>query len=794
VRLGSVGAPLSPMKLFPPTLLALYLLSASLLQAEIVPPKTPDGVEAKLIASEPLIKHPIGLCFDHHDRLLVVESHTHFPPDDYEGPDGDRILWLKDNDGDEVADEAVVLFEGLQNACNIKPHPNGWIYISARNEVLRIRDADGDGKAEDVERRILWMETEANHPHNGISGLAFDAEGNVFVGMGENLGGEYTMQGTDGREVTDAGEGGNVWRINAEGGELVRFATGFWNPFGLAVDRHGNLFASDNDPSSAPPSRLHRVIEGGDYGFLYRYGRSGQHPFVAWNGELPGTIPMLAPVGEAPCDIALYETQDATHVLVTSWVDHWIEMHRFTEDPEAGSQRSILLQGGSDFRPAGIDWSPDGKSVYISDWVKRAYQLHGFGGVWKFTFEEPQEMKPHWDYSIAPIPDVTLEDIGYVDAWAESKFITQLSRDPERLKGIDMASVKDELARSAVLLAWQRSQVESRHEMIEQGLEDPAAVVRLLALKWIADEQLSDYREQVDQILETESDPDLFFAALTTRARFEGGTLNDNELAVLLRERVLDEELPASARLAALKVYPKPEDTWKAPQLARLLNAEDLDLRTHALRLMTQLSDPGKRAVLEAFIEDERQPESLRHFALAGLPERPLEESTAPRDPNRPPSNSLPHPWLDWFETLPGEPDLENGRFVFFHPMLGNCSMCHQIEGIGRTGGPDLSSIGEMDERHILASVLNPAIEVAPQYQPWLIHTTDGRKLYTFQLGERGGTHWYSDIGGNVIELKIEQIESREQIGGTMMPQGLFDRLSDAQVRDLVAYLASLYN
>ena len=51
------------------------------------------------------------------------------------------------------------------------------------------------------------------------------------------------------------------------------------------------------------------VILGGDYGYKSRYGNTGLHPYCAWNGELPGTLPMLAGVGEAP--VGLLECQSS---------------------------------------------------------------------------------------------------------------------------------------------------------------------------------------------------------------------------------------------------------------------------------------------------------------------------------------------------------------------------------------------------------------------------------------------------------------------------------------------------
>ena len=121
-----------------------------------------------------------------------------------------------------------------------------------------------------------------------------------------------------------------MFACTADGKKLRRMATGFWNPFGVSIDSFGRVFTVDNDPDSAPPCRLLHVVEGGDYGYQFRYGRSGLHPFQSWHGQFPGTLPMAAGVGEAPCEIISYESDGLPReyygdLLVASWGEHDIE-------------------------------------------------------------------------------------------------------------------------------------------------------------------------------------------------------------------------------------------------------------------------------------------------------------------------------------------------------------------------------------------------------------------------------------------------------------------------------------
>jgi putative heme-binding domain-containing protein len=200
----------------------------------------------------------------------------------------------------------------------------------------------------------------------------------------------YKIVGSDGTTLTGGGEGGSLYRCRLDGSKLERWATGFWNPFASGFDAFGRLFTVDNDADSRPPCRLLHIIQGGDYGYRYRNGRKGLHPFTSWNGEIPGTLPMVAGTGEAPSGILAYESDGLPeeyigNLLVTSWGDHRID--RFRLKPKGASFESLaepLIVGGENFRPVSIACAPDG-SLYCSDWVLKDYKVHGRGRVWRIS-------------------------------------------------------------------------------------------------------------------------------------------------------------------------------------------------------------------------------------------------------------------------------------------------------------------------------------------------------------------------------------------------------------------------
>ena len=346
-------------------------------------------LELTLFCEQPDIVTPVAIDIDSAGRVWAIESNTHFQKKGYKGHPTDRILVIADSDSDGRADRFDVFTDGLKQTMGLKLVDDRRVLLATRREVFLFEDRDGDHKS-DGRKSLARLETRSVYPHNGLSGFEIDSFGTVFFGMGENFGAAYKLIGGDGKTLTGSGEGGSVYRIRLDGTGLARVATGYWNPFHLAFDAFGNLFTVDNDPDGRPPCRLLDVVTGGDHGYRYRYGRGGQHPFSAWNGRLPDTLPMLAGTGEAPSGVLAYESDGLPPeyrgaLLVTSWGDHFIE--RYTLVPAGASfasRREIIVRGDENFRPVGIATAPDG-SVYFSDWVDKSYNVHGRGRIWRLS-------------------------------------------------------------------------------------------------------------------------------------------------------------------------------------------------------------------------------------------------------------------------------------------------------------------------------------------------------------------------------------------------------------------------
>lgn len=797
------------------------LSSASREDTQFFPTVHHPNIEAvTLFATNPDIVTPVGIAVAPDGRVFVQENHTHKRTQDYEGPETDRILIFEDTDGDGVADKRSIFYEGHTFSTDLLFGPDGHLYVSTRWFIGRFRDAATKQKADSEPEKIIICETDGDYPHNGVGGLAIDPANPEWLafGFGENLGVDYTFFGSDGDTLSGGGEGGSTYCCRTDGTQLTRQSTGHWNAFGMAFDFDGNLFSTDNDPNATPPNRLLHIIPGADFGYEFRYGRSGQHPLVCWFGENPGTLGMIGALGEAACGVIPH---GAGKLLSASWTDNRIDLHVLT--PQGASftaSREPFLSGPDDFRPVHLSYSADGKYLYFTDWVKLSYPVHGHGRIWRVEFKEPIEMGPtrRREPKKSLHPTEALELLGSDDPYVRTHAVQTLTEHPTALSRRPLNTYSNPTARAHYAVVLKRVAPQQQASVIPSLLEDPDSQVRFVGVKWIADEGLTQYQTHLEKLL---SRPDLkrkeLRAVIASLATLAGPSKKEFSPDEKLLELALDKNKRPRIRALALQCINVNYNQLTVDTLSKMAQSEYPSIQREAIYSLVIHPDPNKKWPLATLAADPTLSDTLRADAVAGLTPsaadhngllnllsqstsqtisseaaRTLSAGITRRDLPEKPSVTDLEAWHALVNQASSRPDKAVGRRLFFHSTLGGCYKCHAMNSRGNDIGPDLTTIRNqtgITRDWLLKHIVNPNAEMAPYYRPQQLLTTDGKVLTGLIVGREGKKQAYVQTNGEIFFIDKTDIEERQELTTSIMPLGLLDKFYASEIRDLIAYV-----
>ena len=140
-------------------------------------------------------------------------------------------------------------------------------------------------------------------------------------------------------------------------------------------------------------------------------------------------------------------------------------------------------------------------------------------------------------------------------------------------------------------------------------------------------------------------------------------------------------------------------------------------------------------------------------------------------------------------QVLAGDPSSTNanhGKAIF----QKNCSSCHVLFGEGRQVGPDLTGAQRTDLDYVLINVMDPSALVGHAYRVTIIELKDGRVINGIVKAEDSSTITLQTATDRLV-IAVQDVAERQQQSVSMMPEGLLNRLSIQDVRDLVKYLNS---
>lgn len=229
------------------------------------------------------------------------------------------------------------------------------------------------------------------------------------------------------------------------------------------------------------------------------------------------------------------------------------------------------------------------------------------------------------------------------------------------------------------------------------------------------------------------------------------------------------------------------------PSLPSILALGETPERRAALRILGRLADPRAAELLAVEIERVGAglfPEELAldlALAVETRGEAALVEALATRRSGRALDPELA-PWLD---SLHGG-DAERGSAVFRKSDL-SCVRCHSVEeGAAQQIGPDLTGVTQrLSRMQVLESIVAPNRRTTPGYAGTVLFLYGGDVVNGRVVEETETALQILDADGNVTEIFLEDVEERRP-DLSAMPEDLGQSLSREEMRDLVAYLATL--
>jgi putative heme-binding domain-containing protein len=135
--------------------------------------------------------------------------------------------------------------------------------------------------------------------------------------------------------------------------------------------------------------------------------------------------------------------------------------------------------------------------------------------------------------------------------------------------------------------------------------------------------------------------------------------------------------------------------------------------------------------------------------------------------------------------------DPVRGEAVFRRADL-NCLSCHALSKAGGDVGPDLSSVGQSSPPdYIVNSILLPDQAIKEQYHTLVVLTSDGQIFQGIVIDKDNQRIVLKEATGAPRIVPVESIVDQKP-GGSLMPKGLANLMTRAELIDLVRFLSEL--
>jgi putative heme-binding domain-containing protein len=507
------------------------------------PPKCPPDWKAEVIAESPQIFAPSVVCCSPDGRVFMGED-----PVDMGSPSdatADKILAI-------YPDGQVLTFATNLHAVFGMEYMDGKLYVHHTPFFSVFEDFHGVGvNRVDIitnDNPHPWAPTFNDHIPSGFR-LAMD--GYFYFTTGDK--GILGAEGLDGRKIDI--HGGGMFRMRPNGTGLEVYCTGTRNHLEAAINSEDEMFTFDNtDDGGGWWKRVTHMVDGGYYGYPYDF--KPQRPYTLWRMDEYGGG---APTGACAYDEDALPDEYKGNLFLCDWEGEIfrLKVSRSGSTYKIDDKTVFMSKGESgEFKPVGICVSPDGKSLYVTDWGHSYWKRdEKMGRLVKVTYtgKTQEAPKPAW----------------FLPAATGEKF-------------------------------------EATTAELVRGLIHPAESVRKVAQRRLAERGSSAARAVLKLLKDGKAPSYARWFAIWTLDALDGGKKERKAIMAALKDKDITVEMQAARELGTRSVR------QAAPALTVLLKSTNAALR---FRASTALGRIGDRAAVPALMKELNQKDLFARYA-----------------------------------------------------------------------------------------------------------------------------------------------------------------------------------
>jgi putative heme-binding domain-containing protein len=620
------------------------------------------------------------------------------------------------------------------------------------------------------------------------------------------------MPDARGHNVDRMAPGGFVLSFNPDGKDVELIATGFRNPYDIALNRDGELFAYDADMEwdvGTPwyrPTRINHVISGSEFGW-----RNGTGKWPAYYPDSYGAAVDIGP--GSPTGICFgygakfpKKYQDA--LFICDWSYGNIHAVHLNADGSTYGGTYETFATAAPLPVTDIVVRPEDGMLYFTIGGRKTQS-----GLYRIRYTGNESID-------SPAADATAKQLRNLRSKIEATHVSEPSADNLALALQNLGHV-DRGIQFAARIALEHQPVDQWRTTVLELDNPQARILGVIALArhGAASDQaaaLSALNAIDFDELSTTHRTDLLRAYGLVGLRLgkiEGAAAEaglkqiggkfptgdnqvDRELAQMLAYLEAADAVPAI--VAEMKASPSQENQIHyAMTLRAAKQGWTPQLHEAYFQWFTDIQSSARGGMsFGGFIENikkvalERLPEKMKTSLAAVInPPAKAEAAVAPRP--------VVKEWtvddlVEYVSSGEHHVDFNRGKEVF---AAGQCYKCHRMGVQGGILGPDLTAAGgRFSVKDLLVSMIEPSKETSDQYSATQFLTDDG-KIVVGRIVNMNGNELR--VMTNMLDpadqtaVNRDSIQSTQPAKASMMPDGLLNTFTKEEIADLVAYLRS---